>query len=296
MLLLISFFTVTVFIFAGQGLVSWLWGVPMTEISSVMQNFDNPQAIRINRLMLLFQHLGLFVVPAMLFAQLSSPGWTKYLRFNPMPGKYLWGSVALIFLGIPTINALAWLNGQMVLPEFLETIERLFQSLEENAADLTAALTETGDMGDLLANLFVIAFLASLGEEMIFRGLLLPIFARWTGSKHLGVWISAVLFSAMHLQFYGFLPRLVLGALLGYLFLWSRSIWAPIVAHFTNNAWALIGIFLVSRGEMDADVDSFQPVDQDWKVLGITLAIAAILMVWLSVNRKPAGGSVDIDD
>ncbi len=280
-LFLISFVSAGIFILAGQGLVAALWGVSIMDAPDVLRNYDNPQAVNINRVLLLFQHFGLFIVPAFVFSKLSSTHWKTYIGFRPALKPFIWGSALIMILSLPAINAMSWINEQMVLPDFLHRLEEVFQGLEDTAAQLTAALTETGEIGPLLANLFIIALIPAIGEEMIFRGLMIPILRRWTNSAHWAVWISAILFSSMHLQFYGFLPRLILGALLGYLFVWSRSLWAPIIAHFTNNALALVVIFLMSRGNLETDLDSFEPSGSDWVWLGVTIVIAAWLIVYL---------------
>jgi hypothetical protein len=121
---------------------------------------------------------------------------------------------------------------------------------------------------------------------MIFRGLMVPIFRKWTGNVHVAVWLSAFLFSAMHFQFYGFIPRFLLGALLGYLFVWSKSIWAPIIAHFVNNALALILLFMMARGSISEDLDSFDPDFSDWLLVGISAIAVGGLIFYITKYSK----------
>ena len=111
---------------------------------------------------------------------------------------------------------------------------------EELAEQLTQTLLSSDRIDILLANLFVVAILAALTEECFFRGTLQRILSRFHAKPHVVIWTAAILFSAFHLQFYGFFPRMLLGAYFGYLLLWSRSIWLPIFAHFINNAIAVI--------------------------------------------------------
>jgi membrane protease YdiL (CAAX protease family) len=156
--------------------------------------------------------------------------------------------------------------------------------MEQSAAELTRAITETDSPTVLVFNLLLVAIVPALGEEMIFRGLVLPIFRKWTGKLHLAVWLSALLFSAMHMQFFGFLPRLVLGAVLGYLYVWTSSLWVPVIAHFTNNALALILIFYMAKGEIPKEVDEFNPGASDLIWLIVSLAVLAGLFGY--VYRK----------
>jgi membrane protease YdiL (CAAX protease family) len=95
-------------------------------------------------------------------------------------------------------------------------------------------------LGDLLLNLLVIAIVPAIGEELLFRGYLQQSFSNWLSNPHVAIIVTAVLFSAIHLHFQAFLPRFILGVLLGYLFYWSGSLWLPILAHFANNAQAVI--------------------------------------------------------
>ncbi|MFT5972241.1 MAG: O-antigen/teichoic acid export membrane protein [Cryomorphaceae bacterium] len=111
-------------------------------------------------------------------------------------------------------------------------------------------------------------------------------FRKWTGNVHVAVWLSAFLFSAMHFQFYGFIPRFLLGALLGYLFVWSKSIWAPIIAHFVNNALALILLFMMARGSISEDLDSFDPDFSDWLLVGISAIAVGGLIFYITKYSK----------
>jgi membrane protease YdiL (CAAX protease family) len=107
--------------------------------------------------------------------------------------------------------------------------------MENSAMGMLRSLLVMKGPEELLFNLLVVAALPAVGEELLFRGLVQRSVERWSGRSHLAVWITAVVFSAVHMQFEGFLPRLLLGAALGYLFLWTRNLWAPIVAHFVFN-------------------------------------------------------------
>jgi membrane protease YdiL (CAAX protease family) len=132
----------------------------------------------------------------------------------------------------------------------------------------------------------MIAVLAAVGDELIFRGLLQRLFQEWTRNVHLAVIISALIFSAFHLQFYGFFGRFVLGLILGYLFVWTGSLWVPIVVHFFNNAMAVIISFLDSRGVVDADLESFGTSGNYMVIIGsFVLMIFTLLLIRYHENR-----------
>ena len=113
---------------------------------------------------------------------------------------------------------------------------------EALAEQLTNLLLSGDGLMNLLANLLVVAVMAGITEEFLFRGALQRIIGKWTSNHHIVIWTAAIIFSAFHMQFYGFLPRVLLGAYFGYLLYWSRNIWIPVFAHFVNNAFAVISM------------------------------------------------------
>ncbi len=282
-LFLVCFVCLAVFMLAGSGLANALWGVNFLLDPNAAKDFSNPHIVNLNRLLLVFQHLGLFIVPAFVFAKLVSTRSNWYLGFRPVAMKSVLIAGVTMILALPFINLLGYINEQMVLPEWLSGLEALFQQMEESGAELTAALTSTENIGMLIVNIVIVAVLPAIGEELIFRGILLPILHKWTGKVHAAVWISAVLFSAMHLQFYGFLPRMVLGAVLGYMFVYSGSIWAPIIAHFANNAIALVLMFLINNGTLPESIDSF---DGGWSSVALGLVSAGIVFFGVKLLKK----------
>jgi membrane protease YdiL (CAAX protease family) len=285
-LFLIAFFCVGVFLLMGQGLLNALWGVNLFENRNALTDFGNEQVVQMNRLLLLFQHLGLFIVPAIVFSRLSSTSWKNYLGFRYVMPRIAVASVFVMIAALPLINVLAWLNEGMILPEYLSGLEKVFAEMEESAKEITMAIAGTGNFVSLLLNIVVVALLPAFGEEMIFRGLMIPIFRKWTKNVHVSIWLSAFFFSALHFQFYGFLPRFILGGLLGYLFVWSKSLWAPILAHFINNALALVLLFLIARGSISEEVDSFDPTLSDWIWVAVSFIAVSGLIYYITKFAK----------
>ncbi len=282
-LFLLSFIGIAVFLFMANGLVNAVWGISFFSDPAAIQDYANPQIVQVNRVLLMFQHLGMFVVPSIVFAALVSTNWRNYLGFIPVKPLFAIGAIIVMVSSLPAINALSWLNMQLQFPDFMSGVEDVFGGMEEGAAELTKAITQTDNPWIFIFNIVVVAMLPAIGEEMIFRGALMPILIKWTGKKHTGVWISAALFSAMHMQFYGFLPRMMLGALLGYLFLWSRSLWTPIIAHFTNNALAVFLLYMMSKGEISEDIDTFTPSGSD--LILLMLSVVLVTGILYGLNR-----------
>jgi membrane protease YdiL (CAAX protease family) len=183
----------------------------------------------------------MFLAPAVLVALLCSNEPADYLFIKQLPDiKTALLTLAGVLLLSPAITLSGFLNKLIIdnsigLPPFLEQLEKEIEQL------MDLLLSDTGIVAVLL-NLFVIAFLAALTEEFFFRGVLLRIIGRWMKNHHAVIWSVAFIFSVIHMQFYGLIPRMLLGAYLGYLLYWSKNIWVPALAHFCNNAVAVIGM------------------------------------------------------
>lgn len=195
------------------------------------------------RMMQLISALGTFLLPALAVAWLCSPDPTSYLYIKRrVDVKILLLVLISMFLFSPTITLTALLNKQMVLPSFMAPIESWMKAQEALAEQLTNTLLEGSGVLTLLYNLLVIAVMAGITEEFLFRGALQRIIGQWTTNHHIVIWSAAIVFSAFHMQFYGFLPRMLLGAYFGYLLYWGRNIWIPVLAHFVNNAFAVFSM------------------------------------------------------
>ncbi|HEV7423641.1 MAG TPA: CPBP family intramembrane glutamic endopeptidase, partial [Candidatus Paceibacterota bacterium] len=191
--------------------------------------------------------------------------------------------VALI-VSLPLINYLGELNSRMSLPAFLSGVEKWMKDSENQAAELTKNFLEMHSVSDVVFNVFMIALLPAIGEEFLFRGIIQKIFSEWSKNIHVAVWISAILFSAMHMQFYGFLPRMMLGVLLGYLLVWSGSLWLPIIAHFVNNAAAVIFTYLFREELMSVDPDKMGTEGEMSTAVISVIVLAGLL--WLIYRKE----------
>ena len=197
----------------------------------------------IMRLFQLLSALGTFLLPALGVAYFCSNNPKEYLSIGGIPnGNIILLTLICMFLLSPAISLTGLLNKQMILPEFMAPIENWMKAQEEMAEKLTLILLSGKGILTLLFNLIVIAVVAGITEEFLFRGALQRIIGKWTPNHHLVIWIAAFLFSAFHMQFFGLLPRMLLGAYFGYLLYWSKNIWLPVFAHFANNAFAVISM------------------------------------------------------
>ncbi len=169
---------------------------------------EHPGMVGVYRGLLLFQHIGMFIIPALIFPYLIGENPLKYLGFQRVDGRRLFFTLLIMFFFFPISNYLAQLNQGIELPSSMGWLEDKFESMQEQARRITEELIVADTWQGLLRNLFLLAVLPAIGEEMLFRGALQPSFEKWTGDPHVAIWVTAILFSAMHMQFYGFLPRL----------------------------------------------------------------------------------------
>ncbi|HLS96668.1 MAG TPA: CPBP family intramembrane glutamic endopeptidase [Sphingobacterium sp.] len=186
--------------------------------------------------------IGTFLIPAYIFQRIR-PSFTVFPSTQWTDWKaYLFGLGILLSFG-PCMSLLSDWNMQMTLPESMKGIERWMRAQEDSMARITENVVMVSDWNRLILNILVIGVLPAISEELFFRGALQQIFARAFKSEHLAVWVVAILFSAIHFQFYGFLPRFLLGLFFGYVVLWTRNIWIAVFAHFVNNTSVVVLAF-----------------------------------------------------
>lgn len=205
-------------------------------------------------------------------------------RFN---GKGA-GLVLLISMGGMLFNSLlVYWNSQLVLPESMSGIESWMKEMEQQLLELTQFLTDFQTIPELLMGILVIGVLAGIGEEMFFRGLVQPKMHLYTGNGHAGVWVTALIFSAIHMQFYGFLPRLFLGGMFGYLYYYSGSLTYPILAHIANNSITVLMVYASSQGLIEFDMESTDTVSYPAAIIGLLVLLAGIF--YFKKINKPNG-------
>lgn len=245
-----------------------------------------------HRLVQAFSTIGAFAVPALLFAYCQTGDFVSYNKLNKIP-HYLSMDVVLVLsvFILPVTAGLAYWNEQMQLPETLSGMEQWMRQTEDAAADLLQLLTQDPRVGILLVNVLVFAVLPAISEELLFRGTVQPLLNKWTKNPHLAIWITAFIFSAIHLQFYGFIPRFLLGAYLGYLLYWSGSIWLPILAHFLHNSLSIIIDFIMFRRGVDVENVEITDFQNFIPLLIVASCICIIGVVMLKKMKKLTANS-----
>ena len=227
------------------------------------------------QILLFAQSFGLFVVPPILLAITEGKN-VKVFYGLKRPGLKLTVIVFVIMIfSAPLMEWAAVVNQKMELPHFLKGLEEWMRKSEDSLMETTMLLLKMSTVWELLLNIFLIALVAAVSEELMFRGALQRIFGRIFNNRHAAIWFSAFIFSAIHMQFYGFLPRFLLGAGFGYLYFWSGSLWYSILAHFLNNAFAVCQAYYMQKHNLPLDTESTSYFAWYGYVISFTLTIIA---------------------
>ncbi|MDR0796736.1 MAG: CPBP family intramembrane metalloprotease [Tannerella sp.] len=228
-----------------------------------------------------------FLIPALCTAWLCSNRPKEFLNVRAFPGIGLLLLVCITTLLLsPMVSLTGYFNSQMQLPESLSGLEAWMKSAEELANSLIRKIVSEKGWGMFLVNLFVIAVVAGVTEEFLFRGALFHILGQKINNHHVVIWLVAILFSAIHFQFYGFVPRMILGAYLGYLIYWTKNIWIPVFAHFFHNAIAFIGMSNDSLKDNAIFADEIAPEDIGWLSTTTCICLIAFFFCTKIVKKK----------
>ncbi|MCR4826011.1 MAG: CPBP family intramembrane metalloprotease [Bacteroidales bacterium] len=253
---------------------------------SIFEASDPVTAIRISQT---FTTIGAFLLPALLFAYCQNRQCFQYNAANRKPEFSM--TIIVLILSItllPVVSMLSLFNMQIMPQE--GAVAEFMRNLEDAANHILEMVTSRRSTWDLVANILVFALLAGLCEEFLFQGALQPLMTKWTRNPHVGILLTALIFSTLHFQFYGFIPRFALGVYLGYLFYWSRSLWLPVVAHVMHNALSILTDYtLQGRG---IDTDNLQFTDLHGAipiVISCTLVSAmGIVFLWRTFRDNEA--------
>ncbi len=233
-------------------------------------DISTQEGLMLMRISQVLQTTGLFLFPAILIPLFTSSSATRFLGFNTISTSKIILSIAIMVLFIPGVNLIASLNAMIPMPSWM-------LELEQAASRIMKAMLITDNTWFLMVNLLVVAVLPAIAEELFFRGLVQKYMIGWVGKRFWGILITAAIFSAIHMQFQGFIPRLLLGMLFGYLYVWSGSILAPIAAHFANNSTAVFVYYLIGKGDIPSKIDTVGNASGVWQVGIFSLAVSGLL-------------------
>jgi membrane protease YdiL (CAAX protease family) len=218
----------------------------------------------------------MFVLPPLILGLIVSRKPLQYVGFSSMvSGKQFFLIVLIAFAGLLATDALGSFNEWIPIPK---SAAHYFKQLEDSYDDEVTSLASMKTTADLIISLVVLAFLPAMFEEMFFRGGLQQTMIGITRNAFWGILITSILFSAIHLSYYGFLPRAFLGVVLGYIFYYSKNIWLNITVHFLNNAVAVLQMYMLSKqGKLTPDaMNSTSPV-----YIGVFGIIAVLYLLFM---------------
>lgn len=237
------------------------------------------------------QNLFMFMLPAVAVAAMTSGSPFRFLKLDRLPSFVSVVGMAVIYVSMtPAMNWIVAWNESVALPESMASLERWMRTREDLAQAATLQLLDTSTLPNLLFSVFYIGILTGLGEEMFFRGALQRIFYGGTAKKHIAVWLAAFVFSALHFQFYGFVPRMLLGAFFGYMFLWSGSLWVPAIGHMLNNSTVVLFAYFERTGMADSGLATVGTASGFPYLAVASFAVTVLLMfVYRKMIAEDAG-------
>jgi hypothetical protein len=285
-------FSLIVGTFIGAGIIAARYG--METFTNIIQS--NLTAPHVQTSLWLLQFFGTttpILATPVIFSYFIVQEPDEYLKSNI---HFSWLLLVLAFvimmLSNPMIELLGNINAKMVLPKFLKGLEDWMRQSEDDTKKLSDMMMQMDTFWDMIFDLLFIGLLTAIVEETLFRGCLQTIFVRWFNNKHVAIWVVAILFSAFHMEFYGFLPRLLLGALFGYFTAWSGSIWPAIWGHFVNNGTAVVVTYLFQHKLINTNPDDQQVFSYGGYVISFVITLFLLFIYRYTANKwQPA----DID-
>ena len=273
----------------SQVLIVVIYGLDLAELASILTNPKETEYARSAIMMMqAITSVGIFIITPLFFLYKN-----LHLKFNeflnspesPLRPAFMTILIMLCFM-IANSIVIEW-NQSIQMPEFLSWFENWAQEKELQLEELTEYLTSFANIGQFLIALIVIAVIPAVGEELLFRGLIQNLLSKAFSNHHVGIWFAAILFGAMHMQFYGVVPRILLGALFGYLYYWSGSLSVAILGHFINNGLTLILLYL-----SQLDILDFDPTDAETSPAFYVIAIflvggSALLYLFKNYFQQP---------
>lgn len=228
------------------------------------------------------QNIVMFVLPAIatsffIYSQpINTFGFKKKVSI-----KIFFLIFIVMLLSVPALNFIINWNAQVHLPDYLKDIEVIMRNMEDSAFETTKVMLNTSSFFGLLSGVLVIGVLTGFGEELFFRGTMQRVIASNGMNPHVAIWLSAILFSILHFQFFGFIPRMLLGAFFGYLFFWTGSIWCSVFAHALNNSIVVVVSFLTNNGYINFEFDKIGLVDNGIPYIALVSVIFTVSTLYI---------------
>lgn len=284
----------------GMAAVAGIYGTDMISQISGLNPVHTANYVYAMRMFLGLGNTVLgFWTPALFFAFLVVKKPHTYLKYEShfSPALLLYVLLFMMFF-MPIIDITSFWNQQLSLPAPFKGLDKWIHDTENQNAVIFKEIMNMRSGGDFVVTLFIVGFLPAISEEFLFRGCLQTIFRRWGMSVHSAVWLTAFVFSFMHFEFLGFVPRMLLGGALGYLCAWSGSIWPSVCCHFLNNGFAVVVTYLYQRREIKVDPDSNTPMFSHYIVYLFCLLVSVSILIYYrkkAIATNPGQDGEELD-
>ncbi|HAK78583.1 MAG TPA: CPBP family intramembrane metalloprotease domain-containing protein [Runella sp.] len=266
-------------------------GLGLEDIAQMLQKPETyPHSWWYLMLIQAVSHSFTFLIPSVIYWRWSEQHRVEEFVRRPLPSFLLLGVACLAVLAFMPLNSLIieW-NNSVHLPQGLFRVESWMRRKEQELATMTQFLTEFKSLPKLLVAMTVMAIIPAIGEEVLFRGIIQRKIFHKIGDMHISIWLTAAIFSATHLQFLGFIPRMLLGAMFGYMYAWSRNLWTPIFAHFVNNAATLLMVYLSNQQLISMNVENPEStISWMGALLSLVLTAGLLLNLKMIAHRRVA--------
>jgi uncharacterized protein len=286
---LVMIAVVSAVVFTVLGIVFWLITDSQASLSVLTDSNMGIQNLNFVKTLQIFSATGMFIASPLAFSYLNKQKPSVYYYFDK---KVSWQMLLLVttilFCANPAFDWVNQVNQKMVLPDFLKGLELWMKEKEQQMAETTKQLLKMKSYGDLAINLLMIGIIPAVGEELFFRGSMQNIFKNWFKNHHTAIWITAIIFSSIHIQFYGFFPRMLLGVLFGYFLVYGGSIWLAILGHFLNNGTAVVAAFVMQKqGKSMEEIEQSQNYPLYAIVISLIITLILLMLFFkMSKNKR----------
>lgn len=281
-LLIITAVSFLLFSILGILIAFPFFGSDVLELMASINKLADLRVINFHKYFQLVSQMGTFVIPSLVFGWMYNHHMGSFLKLNSSPRFWhLIVSILAIIMLIPGLNFLLELNQELRLPSFLSALEQWMLTQEDQLNRITEAFLYTDSFTALLANILIMAVFAAIGEELFFRGVIQQLLNNLLRNHHWAILITSIIFSAFHLQFFGFLPRMLMGIMLGYIFIWTNNLWIPIILHFLFNSISIVAAYAYSVGIIGSDLEAFGSSENFFLImLSFLLSFFLLLLVY----------------
>ena len=274
---ILFFFSVFVLMFILLSFVSALLLMKMKNTEAMM------------RISAVLQDVFVFILPALVTAIMMTRLPARFLMIERLPRFWpLIIGIATLYCAMPWLECVIQWNNSITFPPQLKGLELALREMENSAQEMINEMLRGSTVGSLIVSVCIIGVLAGLSEELFFRGAMLRLFSMTRINYHVAIWAVALVFSMLHFQFFGFVPRLLLGGFFGYLAWWSKCLWIPIVVHVLNNSTVVVIEWLTPSNDTSATSSELGAFNPNWALIiaSVFLTIGGLYLFWKNTRYE----------